>query len=260
MPSEVVVELMRGVEEGVVFMGVAFRGLPVGRSQWRLPQSRDRGLRGSTHCGYCVHGSHLLLVDHDHWDVSTPGDAVRNRHYAGCRPAVERAVTAARVWDERLSAASSSTSPIPIQGAFRFGVFTLTKGAMTHSRSPRCSGVTPLGSLSGAAEQRIEPAYGLVRSVLEQPAVAGQGKGDVVVTGPFRDLTQVPTRRSAAPRVLASLRAASRRRSSPRPASRTDVLSEEERSAIESLVSLVQHSSEELKDVRHVFRNVEGDG
>ena len=30
MPSEVVVELMRGVEEGVVFMGVAFRGLPVG--------------------------------------------------------------------------------------------------------------------------------------------------------------------------------------------------------------------------------------
>jgi hypothetical protein len=99
-------------------MGVAFRGLPVGRSQWRLPQSRDRGLRGSTHCGYCVHGSHLLLVDHDHWDVSTPGDAVRNRHYAGCRPAVERAVTAARVWDERLSAASSSTSPIPIQGAF----------------------------------------------------------------------------------------------------------------------------------------------
>jgi hypothetical protein len=38
------------------------------------------------------------------------------------------------------------------------------------------------------------------------------------------------------------------------------VLSEEERSAIESLVSLVQHSSEELKDVRHVFRNVEGDG
>ena len=44
MPSEVVVELMRGVEEGVVFMGVAFRGLPVGRSRWRLPQSRDRAL------------------------------------------------------------------------------------------------------------------------------------------------------------------------------------------------------------------------
>src|SRR5215472_2389820 len=47
MPSEVVVELMRGVEEGVVFMGVAFRELPVGRSQSRLPQPRDRGLRGA---------------------------------------------------------------------------------------------------------------------------------------------------------------------------------------------------------------------
>src|SRR5829696_6876511 len=41
-------------------MGVAFRELPGGRSRWRLPQSRDRGLKGSTHCGFCVHGSHLL--------------------------------------------------------------------------------------------------------------------------------------------------------------------------------------------------------
>ena len=73
MPSEVVVELMRGVEEGVVFMGVAFRGLPpVGRSQLRLPQSRDRALRGSTHYGYCVHGSHLLPMDHDHENNFTP--------------------------------------------------------------------------------------------------------------------------------------------------------------------------------------------
>src|SRR5580698_553055 len=48
--------LIRGVEEGVVFMGAAFRGLPVGRSQSRLPQSRDPALRGSTHYGYCVHG------------------------------------------------------------------------------------------------------------------------------------------------------------------------------------------------------------
>ena len=70
MPSDVVVELMRGVEEGVVFMGVAFRELPVGRSQSRLPQSRDRGLQGSTHCGYCVHGSHLLPMDHDHRNAS----------------------------------------------------------------------------------------------------------------------------------------------------------------------------------------------
>jgi hypothetical protein len=72
MPSDVVVELMRGVEEGVVFMGVAFRELPVEGSQLRLPQSRDRGLRGSTHYGYCVHGSHLLLIDHDPRDVSRP--------------------------------------------------------------------------------------------------------------------------------------------------------------------------------------------
>src|SRR5690349_24717899 len=47
MPSGVLVELMRGVEEGVVFMGVAFRGLPAGRSQSRLPQSRDRVLQGA---------------------------------------------------------------------------------------------------------------------------------------------------------------------------------------------------------------------
>ena len=72
MPSEVVVELMRGVEEGVVFMGVAFRGLPVGRSRWRLPQSRDRALQGSTHYGYCVHGSHLLPMDHDRGNDRTP--------------------------------------------------------------------------------------------------------------------------------------------------------------------------------------------
>ena len=46
-------------------MGVAFRELPFGRSQLRLPQSRDRALEGSTHSGYCVHGSHLLPIDHD---------------------------------------------------------------------------------------------------------------------------------------------------------------------------------------------------
>ena len=72
MPSEVLVELMRGAEEGVVFMGVAFRGLPSGRSRLRLPQSRDRALQGSTHYGYCVHGSHLLPMDHDHGNDRTP--------------------------------------------------------------------------------------------------------------------------------------------------------------------------------------------
>ena len=47
-------------EEGCVFMGVAFRQVPGGRSR-RLPQSRDPEREGSTHCGYCGHGSHLLV-------------------------------------------------------------------------------------------------------------------------------------------------------------------------------------------------------
>src|SRR5260370_30617211 len=82
MQWEVVVEVKCRVEEGVVFMGVAFRELPVGRSRWRLPQSRDRGLQGSTHCGYCVHGSHLLPMDHDRRNASTPA----TRCAAGIRP------------------------------------------------------------------------------------------------------------------------------------------------------------------------------
>ena len=84
-----------GVEEavvfGVVFMGVAFREVPGRRSQWRLAQSRDRGLQGSTQCGYCVHGSHLLPTGHDRQDLNTSAARVRNRHHADCRVAVERA-------------------------------------------------------------------------------------------------------------------------------------------------------------------------
>jgi hypothetical protein len=30
-------------------------------------------------------------MDHDRQDASTPGDALRNRHHAGCHVAVERA-------------------------------------------------------------------------------------------------------------------------------------------------------------------------
>jgi hypothetical protein len=60
------------VEKGVAFMGVAFRELLGGRSRWRLPQSRDRALQGSTHCGHCVHGSHLLPMDHDRRNDCTP--------------------------------------------------------------------------------------------------------------------------------------------------------------------------------------------
>jgi hypothetical protein len=53
-------------------MGIAFHELPFGRSQLRLPQSRDRALEGSTHSGYCVHGSHLLPIDHDRRNANRP--------------------------------------------------------------------------------------------------------------------------------------------------------------------------------------------
>ena len=59
-------------EEGVVFVGVAFRELPGGRSRWRLPQSLDRAQQRSTHCGYCVHGAHLLPIDDVRHDGSSP--------------------------------------------------------------------------------------------------------------------------------------------------------------------------------------------
>jgi Flp pilus assembly protein TadB len=48
-----------------------------GTPGWRLLQSRDRGLQGSTHCGYCAHGSHLLPMDHDRRHAITPGDTTR---------------------------------------------------------------------------------------------------------------------------------------------------------------------------------------
>src|SRR5579863_8615157 len=94
MPSEVAAEDECRVEEGVVFMGVAFRELPVRSSRWRLPQSRDRALQGSTHYGYCVHGSHLLPMDHDHRNDSRrrgaqtgimPVTAKRSLISVGCR-------------------------------------------------------------------------------------------------------------------------------------------------------------------------------
>lgn len=66
------------VENGVVPMGIAFRELSRERSRWRLPQSRDRGLQGSTHCRYCVHGSHLLPTDHCRW-VTIAGTLARKR-------------------------------------------------------------------------------------------------------------------------------------------------------------------------------------
>jgi len=73
-----------------VFMGVAFRELPVGRSQLRLSQSRDRALQGSTHCGYCVHGSHLLPIDHDRRNANRPATRCAIGIATGCRVPVER--------------------------------------------------------------------------------------------------------------------------------------------------------------------------
>jgi hypothetical protein len=47
-------------------------------------------------------------MDHDRRNASTPGDAVRNRHHAGCRVAVERAADRyTLICDEPLNAASS---------------------------------------------------------------------------------------------------------------------------------------------------------
>jgi hypothetical protein len=91
----------RGVEEGVVFMGVAFRGLPVGRSQLRLPQSRDRALQGSAHYRYCVHGSHLLPMDHEHGNARTPA----TRCAIGIKPVA--------VW---LSNAPTTATPSSVMG------------------------------------------------------------------------------------------------------------------------------------------------
>ncbi len=70
------------VEKGVVSMGVASRELPGGRSRWRLPKSRDRALQRSTHCGYCLHGIHLLPIDHD--QVKTLAWRRRDRQPASC--------------------------------------------------------------------------------------------------------------------------------------------------------------------------------
>lgn len=75
-------------EEGVVFKGVAFREVSGECSRRRLPQSRDRGLRGSTHCGYCVHGSHLLPMVTIAETVARPRcgrQRQRQRHRARCR-------------------------------------------------------------------------------------------------------------------------------------------------------------------------------
>jgi hypothetical protein len=84
-PSEAVVEVKCRDEEGVVFMGVAFRELPVGHSRWRLPQSRSRELQGSTHCGYSVHGNHLLPTDFDRRQINTLATASLGEAFCNTR-------------------------------------------------------------------------------------------------------------------------------------------------------------------------------
>ena len=71
MPSEVVGELMRGVGEGAVFTGsrlsrIAYRALPVTTTS--VARSCPAG---STHYRHCVHGSHLLPVEHDDGNART---------------------------------------------------------------------------------------------------------------------------------------------------------------------------------------------
>ena len=75
--------------------------MPRGRSRWRLPQSRDRGLQGSTHCGYCVHGSHLLPMDHDRRNANTPA----TRCTIGIMPVAAS-----------LSSAPPTATPLPVMG------------------------------------------------------------------------------------------------------------------------------------------------
>src|SRR4051794_19311280 len=44
-----------------------------GAPRWRLTQSADRALQGSTQDGYCVHGPHLLLIYNEHGNDLIPG-------------------------------------------------------------------------------------------------------------------------------------------------------------------------------------------
>ena len=78
------------VEKGVVFMGVAFRELPGGRSGGDYLSRAIVDCRGAPTVDTAFMGSHLLPTDHDREDASTPAARVRNRHHADCRVTVER--------------------------------------------------------------------------------------------------------------------------------------------------------------------------
>src|ERR1700722_4275798 len=84
MSSEAVAGLTRGAGGGVVLMGVAFRGLPAGRSQLRLPQSRDRALQGAPITDTAHMGLTSLPMDHDHGDDRTPAMRCATLHLIWC--------------------------------------------------------------------------------------------------------------------------------------------------------------------------------
>jgi hypothetical protein len=136
MRSELVVEPMRGVDEGVVFMGVTFRELPVGRSQLRLSQSRDRALQGSTPCGYCVHGSHLLPIDHHRRNANRPATRCAIGSATGCRVPVERAADRYTLNCEEATSTAGKRTFIPRSGwcVFPPPDGRLARGSRSHSQ------------------------------------------------------------------------------------------------------------------------------
>src|SRR3954452_17873031 len=137
-------------------MGVAFRELRVGRSRWRLPQSRDRGRQGSIHCGYCAHGYHLLPMDHAHRNASTPA----TRWAPGMMPVA-------------VSLSSSPPTAAPSSVMSRFGEADGTGAAAPNERRLTCvcfSHVTRfLAHLAQAGEVLGDPASSApLRSTVQQ--------------------------------------------------------------------------------------------
>src|SRR5687767_1767079 len=63
-------------------MGVASREMPGGALPVATTSVARSWTAGSTHCGHCVHGSHLLSMDRDRRDVRTPA----TRCATGFRP------------------------------------------------------------------------------------------------------------------------------------------------------------------------------
>jgi hypothetical protein len=143
-------------------MGVAFRELPGGRSRRRLPQSRDRELQGSTHCGYCVHGTHLLPMDHDRQDVSTPA----TRCAAGVMPVAVSLSNApptatpssvmGLTTEIRIRGQGSRAAMLPVAPEHRSASTTL--GLRTTVQDPACvrgNALTRIASVSAVSREEF---------------------------------------------------------------------------------------------------------